>query len=73
MLTLQPNLQEALRCLRHRNRSRLLWIDVLCINQGDELERVKQEFQMGRIFESTATVQVWLGGAVQVCQGLVTI
>ncbi|KAF2624289.1 hypothetical protein BU25DRAFT_413551 [Macroventuria anomochaeta] len=63
ILVLQPNLEEALRHLRYADRSRLLWIDALCINQKDDLERAKQVSEMGQIFESAASVQIWLGGA----------
>ena len=38
-----------------------LWIDALCINQGDLDERSKQVSRMTAIFASAFTVLVWLG------------
>ncbi len=38
-----------------------LWIDALCINQGDIEERSKQISKMTAIFASAFTVLVWLG------------
>ena len=38
-----------------------LWIDALCINQGDIDERSKQISRMTAIFASAFTVLVWLG------------
>ena len=41
--------------------SESLWIDALCIDQTNKLERNHQVAQMGRIFSSASTVKVWLG------------
>src|SRR3954470_16989099 len=41
--------------------SRYLWVDMVCINQGDVHERNAQIRIMGRIFESARTVFGWLG------------
>ena len=38
-----------------------LWIDAICINQGDIDERSKQISRMTAIFASAFTVLVWLG------------
>ena len=38
-----------------------LWIDALCINQGDEMEKTVQVNQMGRIYQEARLVVVWLG------------
>ncbi|KAF8856327.1 HET-domain-containing protein, partial [Acephala macrosclerotiorum] len=55
------NLYWALWHLRHENRTRVLWIDTLCINQEDEKEKNHQIRQMGRIFERAGVVVAWLG------------
>jgi hypothetical protein len=55
------NLHAALRRLRRENQDRLLWIDALCINQKDNLEKNHQVSMMKRIFERAEQVVVWLG------------
>ncbi|KZM22954.1 hypothetical protein ST47_g5906 [Ascochyta rabiei] len=42
-------------------QTRLLWIDALCIDQKNNLERDHQVAQMGKIFSQANTVYVWLG------------
>ena len=41
----------------------LIWIDQICINQADVLERAAQVRLMGRVYKQAAKVSVWLGGA----------
>ena len=55
------NLFSALRRLRRRDQSRVLWIDAICINQDDIHERNSQVSQMGEIYRATSTLLVWLG------------
>lgn len=57
------NLEEALRQFRCESAvaSLLLWVDAICINQGDDEERGKQVAIMHHIYEETATVRIWLG------------
>ncbi|KAK8066478.1 heterokaryon incompatibility protein [Apiospora hydei] len=55
------NLDSALRHLRHRNRSRVLWVDALCINQTDLEERNSQVKHMGTIYKMSSQVLTWLG------------
>ncbi|KAK5627368.1 hypothetical protein RRF57_003083 [Xylaria bambusicola] len=38
-----------------------LWIDALCIDQGNTAERAAQVAMMGRVFSSARRVMVWLG------------
>lgn len=57
----RQNLEHALRHLRLRDLERILWIDGICINQNDVVERSDQVSQMGRIFQVAAKVVVWLG------------
>jgi Heterokaryon incompatibility protein (HET) len=69
------NLALALRHLRHEDRDRILWIDALCINQSDLLEKNEQVCHMKDIFSPGGARQVivWLGtipnarGAIQFC------
>lgn len=57
----QPNLYTALKRLRHRDHSRNIWADALCINQDDMQERSQQVKLMGDIFRNASRVLMWLG------------
>ena len=63
VLHVTENLAAALRHLRYTNKTRLLWIDALCINQGDVKERNLQVMRMGDIFSRAVNVCIWLGEA----------
>jgi hypothetical protein len=52
--------------LKPHIRSQNLWIDALCIDQGNNGERTHQVQQMGRIFTSAEQVISWLGPYLQV-------
>jgi hypothetical protein len=60
-LQITPNLDTALRHLRHGSDRRLLWIDALCINQNDLKERAEQVRLMQAIYTEASTVLIWLG------------
>lgn len=60
-LAISSSLSSALRHLRHANTARHLWVDALCINQSDPLEKSVQIQQMMTIFEKAETVVAWLG------------
>ncbi|PMD36282.1 HET-domain-containing protein [Hyaloscypha variabilis F] len=55
------NLWQALIHLRLEQESRTMWIDAICINQGDGSERNHQVMQMGAIYSHASRVLVWLG------------
>ncbi|KAH7166382.1 heterokaryon incompatibility protein-domain-containing protein [Dactylonectria macrodidyma] len=55
------SLDAALRRLRHRDKPRILWVDYICINQGDVLERNQQVAKMGSIYHQADCVLIWLG------------
>lgn len=62
----RENLYLAMRAIRNRmNRrqiaSTLLWVDALCINQGDPVERSHQFNMMSKIYSQAQLVVVWLG------------
>jgi hypothetical protein len=57
------SLHGALQGLRSSEKERVLWIDQLCINQQDLLERAQQVCLMGDIYSKAASVVVWLGEA----------
>lgn len=55
------NLHAALSSLRHPRRTRLLWVDAICIDQSNVAERGHQVKNMNNIFAAARTVLVWLG------------
>ena len=59
---LTVNLEVVLKKLRGRTRKRYLWVDALCINQDDVMERASQVQIMRRVYESAEQVLIWLGG-----------
>lgn len=50
-----------LRQFRYPDRKRALWIDQLCINQNDMVEKTDQVALMRDIYQECAECQVWLG------------
>jgi len=59
--TVSVNLHNALRRLQSTHTSKLLWIDALCIDQGNLLERAAQVSMMREIYSRASGVIVWLG------------
>lgn len=62
-LEVTVNLFDALRYLRSSRKTQTLWVDAVCINQGDMNERSKQVLRMRDIYTFAKTVKVWLGPA----------
>ncbi len=58
-LRIKQNLKDAL--LHLRKHSGRLWIDAICINQGDEDEKSEQILLMREIYSKAKSVVVWLG------------
>lgn len=61
LMSITPNLDNALRNLRLPNLPRILWVDALCINQDDLDERASQVALMRRVYSAASTVLIWLG------------
>ncbi|KAK4213207.1 heterokaryon incompatibility protein-domain-containing protein [Rhypophila decipiens] len=59
--TVTPNLEAALRHVRDDDRPLLLWVDAICINQGDLSERASQVEMMADIYKRAVTTVSWLG------------
>lgn len=55
------NLESALRHLREPDKPLTLWIDALCINQKDDLEKSHQVAMMGEIYRKCSACCIWLG------------
>lgn len=58
------NLDRGLRRLRRHKKTRILWIDLICINQDDIAERSFQVQLMGEIYANARRGVVWLGPLV---------
>jgi hypothetical protein len=56
-----PNCQEALLSLRSIYGAICIWVDAICINQGDNAEKDMQIPIMGEIYTWANVVYVWLG------------
>ena len=60
-LSITRNCYDALRSLRRSDKSRKIWIDAICINQQNILERSSQVRMMDRINTFASQVVVYLG------------
>jgi hypothetical protein len=60
-LSVTANLATALRHLRYANEDSMFWIDAICIDQSNKLERSKQVALMRDIFRTARRVVFWLG------------
>ncbi|KAF2734944.1 HET-domain-containing protein, partial [Polyplosphaeria fusca] len=63
VLLVRPNLFSALKHMRYSAGSRLLWIDAICIDQDNTLERNHEVKRMCEIYRCAFRVVVWLGDA----------
>jgi hypothetical protein len=64
ILEVTKNLYEALLYLRHRG-VRTIWIDAICIDQGNLDERAEQVQLMKRIYDEATSLVVWLGAGTK--------
>jgi hypothetical protein len=62
-LLVTANLYAALLHLRDGVFERIMWIDAICINQKDSVEKGRQVQFMAEIYASANRVTVWLGEA----------
>ncbi|KAH7121889.1 hypothetical protein B0J13DRAFT_567421 [Dactylonectria estremocensis] len=60
-LLIRNNLYDALRCLRSRTLDLWFWIDAICINQADDVEKSHQLPKMLEIYCHADSVSIWLG------------
>ena len=63
-LAITPNLHSALYHISMtRKNSLTIWVDAVCINQGDNTEKAEQVSLMREIYERASRTVVWLGPA----------
>lgn len=55
------NVFNLLTHIRYVHESRRVWIDALCINQADVMEREEQISLMSYIYSGAARTIIWLG------------
>jgi hypothetical protein len=62
-LFIRPNLYEALKQLRRASNDKplFIWVDALCIDQNDEVEKQEQVMKMAQIYRNATNVCIWLG------------
>ncbi|KFY19113.1 hypothetical protein V493_08137 [Pseudogymnoascus sp. VKM F-4281 (FW-2241)] len=60
-ISVQPNLARAFRHLRYPSRPRTIWVDAICINQADLVERGRHVARMGSIYQLASRVVAFLG------------
>ncbi|KAI1749024.1 heterokaryon incompatibility protein-domain-containing protein [Xylaria castorea] len=60
-LQVTRNLDVALRHLRYTDRPRFIWVDAVCIDQRNNVEKGPQVAMMGEIYRLATRVVVWLG------------
>src|SRR5436190_21361847 len=61
----QPNLFVALKAIRRTDRAIVLWVDAICINQLDNVEKGHQVSRIGHIYAKAKAVAAWLGPATE--------
>ena len=62
-VNITTNLHAVLQRLRNHYFDRILWIDALCIDQGNKDEVATQILSMSRIYGQASRVLIWLGEA----------
>jgi hypothetical protein len=62
-INVRENMWLALQHLRLNAKTRVLWVDAICINQQNIHERNHQVTQMGKIYNQAKAVIVWLGSS----------
>lgn len=55
------SLKTALQHLRYPDRERVVWVDAVCINQSDDVEKGAEVATMGQLYACAEHVVVWLG------------
>ena len=67
------NLSEGLRRIRVCDKPIRIWIDAVCINQQDDVERSVQVAMMADIYARAEKIFVWLGNGTEEKEDLVML
>lgn len=60
-VTVTRNLYDALRHIRSKTKTVIIWADAICINQSDVDEKSRQVASMVEIYRQCLKVHIWLG------------
>ena len=60
-VVIQKNLYDALRYIRSKTKTVIVWADAICINQSDVDEKSYQVAMMAEIYRQCSKVHIWLG------------
>jgi hypothetical protein len=63
LFSVRTNLLQALKRIRQKDTYMWLWVDAICINQQDNLEKDQQIANMPEIYSNAFNVIAWLGEA----------
>lgn len=66
---MSENLWLDLQCLKSLTEKQTFWIDAICIDQNNTIERNHQVELMGQIYRNASRVRVWLGDANEQARG----
>ncbi|KAF1969164.1 heterokaryon incompatibility, partial [Bimuria novae-zelandiae CBS 107.79] len=61
VLRFSATIASLIDALLRRDDACTLWIDALCINQNDPIEKGHQVALMGKVYSRASSVLVWLG------------
>ncbi|KAH7350762.1 heterokaryon incompatibility protein-domain-containing protein [Rhexocercosporidium sp. MPI-PUGE-AT-0058] len=61
LVSISVSLYGALDALRQKDRSILVWVDALCIDQSNKNERTQQIQLMTSIYKTADSMAIWLG------------
>ena len=62
VLLITSPLSKALQGLRHRNKAIMLWVDAICINQKNKIEKAQQVRLLPKIFQTATSTYAFLEG-----------
>ncbi|KAI0425713.1 heterokaryon incompatibility protein-domain-containing protein [Xylaria sp. FL1042] len=61
VMNISSSLADSLLYFRYADRSRVMWIDALCIDQTNNVEKGPQVARMGKVYRSAHRISIWLG------------
>lgn len=60
-ISIKGNLRDALHRLRRKDRARVLWVDAICLDQNNPLERSEHVAGMAALYNAASQVIIWVG------------